>query len=68
MKTLWDFIIKHEFWFSFLVIIGLHFGEYKTGDGWMGGLFMEDDDFDIYLRELDARNRKSDCRVILSRE
>jgi hypothetical protein len=37
MKTLWDFIIKHEFWCSFLVIIGLHFGEYKTGDGWMGG-------------------------------
>ena len=31
-------------------------------------IFMEDDDFDIYLRELDARNRKSDCRVILSRE
>lgn len=23
-------------------------------------LFMEDDDFDIYLRELDARNKKSD--------
>ena len=38
MKTLWDFIVKHEFLFSFLVIIGLHFGEYKTGDGWMGGL------------------------------
>ena len=38
MKTLWDFIVKHEFWFSCLVIIGLHFGEYKAGGGWMGGL------------------------------
>ena len=38
MKTAWEFIIKYEFWFSFLVIIGLHIGEYKTGDGWMGGL------------------------------
>ena len=38
MKTLWDFIVKHEFWFSCLVILSLHFGEYKTGDGWMGGL------------------------------
>ena len=38
MKTLWDFIIKYEFWFFVVVIIGLHFGEYKAGGGWMGGL------------------------------
>ena len=29
MKTLRDFIIKHEFWFSFLNIIGLYVGVTK---------------------------------------
>jgi len=38
MKTLWDFIIKHEFWFSCLVIIGLFIGEYQTREMWMGNL------------------------------
>ena len=38
MKTLWDFIIKHEFWFSCLVIIGLYIGEYQTREMWMGNL------------------------------
>ena len=38
MKTLWDFIVKHEFLFSLLVIIGLWIAEDQTGDGWMGGL------------------------------
>lgn len=38
MKTLWDFIIKHEFWFSCLVIIGLYIAEDQTGEMWMGNL------------------------------
>ena len=38
MKTLWDFIIKHEFWFSFLIIVGLEIGEYQTREHWMGNL------------------------------
>ena len=38
MKTLWDFIIKYEFWFSFLIIIGLYVGEYQAGEIWMGSL------------------------------
>ena len=38
MKTLWDFIIKHEFWFFFLIIIGLYIGEYRVSEMWMGEL------------------------------
>ena len=38
MKTLWDFIIRHECWFSFLVIIGLYIGEDQTREIWMGNL------------------------------
>ena len=38
MKTLWDFIVKHEFWFSCLVIIGLWIAEDQTGEMWMGDL------------------------------
>jgi len=38
MKTLWDFIIKHEFWFSSLIIFGLFIGEYQTREMWMGNL------------------------------
>ena len=38
MKTLWDFIVKHEFWFSCLVIIGLFIAEDQAGEMWMGNL------------------------------
>ena len=38
MKTLWDFIVKYEFWFSCLVIIGLWIAEDQTGEMWMGNL------------------------------
>ena len=38
MKTLWDFIIKHEFWFLLLLFIGLEFGRNQTGDWWIGFL------------------------------
>ena len=38
MKTLWDFLIKYEFWFSFLIIIGLYVGEYIMSGMWMGEL------------------------------
>jgi hypothetical protein len=38
MKKLWDFVIKHEFWFSCLIIIGLYIGEYQTRELWMGNL------------------------------
>lgn len=38
MKTLWDFIVKYEFWFFFLIIIGLEIGEYQTRERWMGSL------------------------------
>ena len=38
MKTLWDFIVKHEFLFSCLVIIGLWIAEDQTGEMWMGNL------------------------------
>ena len=35
MKTAWEFIIKYEFWFSCLIIIGLYIGEYKMSEMWM---------------------------------
>ena len=38
MKTLRDFIIKHEFWFFVLIIIGLYIGEYRLSEMWMGEL------------------------------
>jgi membrane protein insertase Oxa1/YidC/SpoIIIJ len=38
MKTLWDFIIKHEFWFLLLLFIGLQFADYKTGEWWISFL------------------------------
>ena len=38
MKTLWDFIVKYEFWFFFLIMIGLEIGEYQTREMWMGNL------------------------------
>ena len=38
MTTLWDFIIKHEFWFSCLIIFGLFIGEYQVREMWMGNL------------------------------
>ena len=38
MKTLWDFIVKHEFWFFFLIIIGLYIAEEQMSEMWMGEL------------------------------
>ena len=38
MKTLRDFIIKHEFWFLLLLFIGLEFADYKTGEWWISFL------------------------------
>ena len=38
MKKVWDFLVKHEFWFSCLVIIGLYIAEDQTGEMWMGNL------------------------------
>ena len=38
MKTLWDLIIKYEFWFLVLIFIGLEFADYQTGVWWMGFL------------------------------
>ena len=38
MRTLWDFIIKYEFWFFVFIFIGLEIGDYQTGVRWMGGL------------------------------
>jgi hypothetical protein len=38
MKMFWNFVIKHEFWFSALAIVGLYIGEYRTDEMWMGGL------------------------------
>ena len=36
MKIVWDFVIKHEFWFSMLIIFGLYIGEYRMRENWMG--------------------------------
>ena len=38
MKKVWDFLVKYEFWFSYLVIIGLYIAEDQTGEMWMGNL------------------------------
>ena len=38
MKKPWDFIVKHEFWFLFLIIICLYIAEDQTGEMWMGNL------------------------------
>ena len=38
MKKVWEFLVKHEFWFSCLVIIGLYIAEDQTGEMWMGNL------------------------------
>ena len=38
MKTAWEFIIEYEFWFFFLIIIGLYIAEDQTGEMWMGNL------------------------------
>ena len=38
MKILWDFIVKHEFWFLLLLFIGLEIGDYQTGEWSMGFL------------------------------
>ena len=38
MKKPWDVIIKHEFWFFFLIIIGLYVAEDQMSEMWMGEL------------------------------
>ena len=38
MKKVWDFLVKHEFWFSCLVIIGLYIAEDQTDEMWMVNL------------------------------
>ena len=38
MKTLWDFIVKYEFWFLVLLFIGLEFADYQTSVWWIGFL------------------------------
>ena len=38
MKTLWDFIVKYEFWFLVLIFIGLEFADYQTGVWWISFL------------------------------
>ena len=38
MKKVWEFLVKHEFLFSYLVIIGLWIAEDQTGEMWMGSL------------------------------
>ena len=36
MKMVWNFLVKHEFWFSVVVIVGLYIGEYRMRELWMG--------------------------------
>ena len=38
MTKVWNFLVKHEFWFSCLIIIGLYIAEDQTGEMWMGNL------------------------------
>ena len=38
MRSIWDFIVKHEFWFTILPVFGLYIGEYLTRTHWMGNL------------------------------
>ena len=38
MKKPWDVIIKYEFWFFFLIIIGLYIAEDQMSEMWMGEL------------------------------
>ena len=38
MKKVWDVIVKHEFWFSCLVVISLWIAEDQTGQWWIGFL------------------------------
>ena len=38
LKSVWNFIVKHEFWFFCLLILGLYVGEYQTGETWMASL------------------------------
>ena len=38
MTMVWGVIIKHEFWFSALVIFGLYVGEHRIGEIWIGNL------------------------------
>ena len=38
LKSVWNLIVKHEFWFFCLIILGLYVGEYQTGETWMASL------------------------------
>jgi hypothetical protein len=38
MKKILDFIVKHEFWFTMLIVFGLYIGEYLTRIHWMSSL------------------------------
>ena len=38
LKSVWNFIVKNEFWFFCLIIMGLYVGEYQTGEMWMASL------------------------------
>ena len=38
LKSVWNFIVKHEIWFFCLIIMGLYIGEYQTGETWMASL------------------------------
>ena len=38
MKALWDFTVKHEFFFLLLLFIGLEFADYQTGEWWISFL------------------------------
>jgi hypothetical protein len=38
MRSIWDFIVKHEFWFTLNASTILYIGEYLTRTHWMGGL------------------------------
>jgi hypothetical protein len=38
MRSIWDFIVKHEFWFTILAVTGLYIGDSLTHTHWMGSL------------------------------
>ena len=38
LKSVWNFIVKNEFSFFCLIIMGLYVGEYQTGEMWMASL------------------------------
>lgn len=38
MRSIWDFIVKYEFWFIMLAVTGLYIGDSLTQTHWMSGL------------------------------